>query len=73
MLSAKQGNVSRILAYTWHDRFSDGNTDNTSHGRMKYKNCRIVMRQTRSTVTSDAPYEKLLGWSVLVNIQHNIP
>ena len=30
-------------------------------------------RRTTSTVTSDAPYEKLLGLLVLVNIQHNPP
>ena len=36
-------NVSRALAYTWHGRLSDGSTyDNTSHGRPKYKNFRIV-------------------------------
>jgi len=28
---------------------------------------------TASIVTSDALYEKLLGWPVLVNIQHNTP
>ena len=35
-------NVSRTLAYTWHDRFSDGISDNTSRGRPKFKNYRIV-------------------------------
>jgi len=29
-------NVSRALAYTWHSRFSDGNTDKTSRVRPKY-------------------------------------
>ena len=36
------GRSTRALAYTWHGRFSDGSTDNTSRGRPKYKNCRIV-------------------------------
>jgi len=31
-------NVSRTLAYTWHDRFSNGRTV----GRPKYENCRIL-------------------------------
>ena len=35
-------NVSRALVYTWHGRFSDGNTVNTSLGWPKYKNCSIV-------------------------------
>ena len=36
-------NVSRALTYTWHGRFSDGSTDDTSRGRpILYKNCRIV-------------------------------
>ena len=35
-------NVSRTLAYTWHDRFSDSSTDNTSRGHPMYKNCRII-------------------------------
>ena len=34
--------VWRALAYTWHRRFSDGSTDNTSRGRPMYNNCRIV-------------------------------
>ena len=34
-------NVSRALTYTWHGRFSEGSTDNTSRGP-RYKNYRIV-------------------------------
>jgi len=30
-------------------------------------------RRTPSTVTNDAPYDTLLGWAVLVNIQHSTP
>ena len=29
-------NVSRTLAHTWHGRFSDSSTDNTSRGLTKY-------------------------------------
>ena len=35
-------NISRALVYTWHGRFSDRNTVNTSLGWPKYKNCSIV-------------------------------
>ena len=28
-------NVSRALAFTWHDRFSDGSTDYTYRGRIR--------------------------------------
>ena len=35
-------NVSRALASTWHGRFSDDSTDNTSRERPKYKKCRIL-------------------------------
>ena len=68
-------NVSRTLAYTWHDRFSDGSTDNTSRGRTKYKNCRIVksVPDVIDCDLNDAQYEKLLGWPGLVNIQHDTP
>jgi len=54
-------NVLIALVYTWHGRFSDGNTVNTP---WKYKNCSIV---------KIAQYKKLLGWPGLVNKQHNTP
>ena len=57
-------NVSRTLAYTWYDIFSDGSTDKTSRGRTKYKNGRNVksVPDVIDCDLNDAQYEKLLGW-----------
>ena len=70
----RYNNVSRALAYTWHGRFSNGNTVNTSLGGPMYNNCSIV-KIAPDTIDCDyrRTVQELLGWPVLVNIQHNTP
>ena len=52
-------NVSWTLVYTWHARFSDSSTVNTSRGLLKYKNCRIV-KSAPDAIHCDV---SRLGWS----------